>query len=180
MGQMRMNALPPLTLTNSSMKNLSSIAWPLIGLAALILIPFATKPFTPEPVYNEANAAILSEILNRNDPNEQKGDILDAYLSRLAWTYECVGECAKAQRLHQPYKRIDSNNQYSYGCLQFQQATYLAVAKKYKIDPWKGDGIYDCNNQWELARAMFLEDKEAAAGHWHTSIFVRGLGLPKI
>ena len=162
------------------MKNISHIAWPLVGLAMLILIPFATKPFTPDPVYNEANAAILSEILDRNDPNEREGDILDTYLSRLAWTYECVGECAKAQRKGEPYRRIDSNNAYSYGCLQFQQSTYLWAAKKYKLDPWAGGGIYDCNNQWKLARAMFLEDKEAAAGDWHTSIFVRGLGLPKI
>lgn len=140
MGQMRMNGLPPLTLKNP-MKNISHIAWPLIGLAALVLIPFATKPFTPEPVYNEANAAILLQNLDRNDANQREGDALDVYLSRLAWTYECVGECAKAQREHRPYKRIDSNNAYSYGCLQFQQATYLWAAKKYKVDPWEGDGI---------------------------------------
>lgn len=175
-----MNDLPPLTLTNSSMKNLSSISWPLIGLAALVLIPFATKPMVPDPVYNEANASVLLQNLDRNDANQREGDALDVYLSRLAWTYECVGECGKAQRNHQPYKRIDSNNQYSYGCLQFQQATYLAVAKKYKLDPWAGDGIYDCNNQWKLARAMFLEDKEAAAQHWYTSVYTRGLGLPNI
>ena len=120
----------------------------------LVLIPFATKPFTPDPVYNEANAAILLQNLDRNDSNQREGDALDVYLSRLAWTYECTGDCFKAQRNHQPYKRIDSNQAYSYGCLQFQQATYLAFAKKHKIDPWAGNGIYDCNNQWKIARAM--------------------------
>jgi len=139
----------------------------LIGLAALILIPYATKPFTQLPVTSEVEA-------------QTSEDTLDVYLSRLAWTYECTGDCFKAQVNDQQYKRIDSNNAYSYGCLQFQQATYLQMAKKYKIDPWADGGIYNCDNQLKLARAMFLEDKKAAAQHWYTSVYTRGLGLPKI
>jgi hypothetical protein len=105
---------------------------------------------------------------------------LDAYLSVLAWKYECVGECAVAAQTGKPYKRIDSNHLYSYGCLQFQEATYFAVTKKYKIDPWANGGIYNCDNQLALASKMFLEDPVAASQHWYTSIYTRGLGVPNI
>ena len=151
------------------MKKLSSISIALIGLVFLIAVPLATKPYTIPATVATSTPKYVGE-----------GDELDVYLSRLAWTYECTGPCFKAQIAHQPYKRIDSNDAYSYGCFQFQEQTYLNAAEKYKMDPWKGDGIYDCDNQWQLARAMFLEDKEAAAQHWYTSVYTRGLGLPKI
>ncbi len=148
---------------------LSSISIALIGAVALILIPFATASFSSAPTSVKKEAVVLP-----------KEDALDLYLSRLVWAYECTGACAKAERKQEPYRRIDSNGAYSYGCLQFQQSTYLMVAKKYGIDPWQGRGIYDCGNQWALARLMFLEDPVAASGHWYTSIHVRGLGLPHL
>lgn len=148
----------------------SNVFYALIGLVVLIVTAFATKP-------TEANAPVV--VVATTTP-EQKKDVLDVYLSRLAWTYECVGACARAEKAGEPFKIIDSNGQYSYGCLQFQQATYLAMAKKYKVDPWAGGGIYDCENQWKIARAMFEEDPVAASNHWYTSIYTRGLGLPNI
>ena len=138
------------------------IAFAIIGLTFFAVAPKAKTLPPPTP---EAAAALAS-------------DKLDVYLSRLAWGYECVGACQKAEIADQPYRRIDSNGQYSYGCLQFQQASYLTQAKKYGIDPWENGGIYNCDNQWKVAKAMFLAGPDAAANHWYTSIFVRGLGLP--
>jgi hypothetical protein len=54
------------------------------------------------------------------------------------------------------------------------------MARRYGVDPWLDGGIYNCDNQWELARQMFLEDKESAARHWYTSVYTKGLGLPNI
>lgn len=152
------------------MRKKNSFFWAIIGLLALIIIAFASKP---TPVQSTPASVATSTV-------EVKQDKLDVYLSRLAWTYECVGKCAVAERTHSNFRIIDSNNQYSYGCLQFQQDTYLAMAKRYKVDPWAGRGIYDCENQWKIARAMFEENPTSAANHWYTSIYVRGLGLPTL
>lgn len=151
----------------------SQILYAGIGFVVLIVIAFATKPTPVE------STTLPAAIIATTTP-EQKQDALDVYLSRLAWTYECVGACFKAERNKEPFRIVDSNKQYSYGCLQFQQDTYIAMAKKYHVDAWAGRGIYDCDNQWKIARAMFEENKVAAAQHWYTSIYTRGLGLPNI
>ncbi len=104
---------------------------------------------------------------------------LDVYLSVLTWTFECTRDCQRAERLNEEYKRIDSNGKYSYGCLQFQEATWLSMAKKHGVDPFENGGIYNCDQQWKVARAMFTEDPVAASMHWKTSIYDRGLGLPE-
>lgn len=103
---------------------------------------------------------------------------LDVYLSVLTWTYECTRDCQMAERLNEEYKRIDSNGKYSYGCLQFQEQTWFAMTKKYNVDPFENGGIYNCDQQWKVARAMFTEDPVGASMHWKTSIYDRGLGLP--
>lgn len=107
-------------------------------------------------------------------------DALDAYLTRLAFEFECTGACARAVEAGEPFSIVDRNNKLSYGCLQFQEASWLYLSRKYGVDPWENGGIYQCENQRKVARAMFLEDAQAAARHWYTSIYVRGLGLPDI
>lgn len=72
------------------------------------------------------------------------------------------------------YRRIDSNGKYSYGCLQFQEETWIEKIHEYKI---KGD-IYSCEDQKILARKMFEDKGAKTASHWYTSIFVKELGLP--
>lgn len=96
-------------------------------------------------------------------------DSLDEWLDELE-TYECDG-CGPA------YKRLDSNGRYSYGCLQFQQATFAEKASLYNI-LWEEEDIFRCDLQKMVAREMFLGEGAAAGNHWSTSIFVRGLGLP--
>ena len=155
-----------------------------ILVGAAIFGFFILGAFWPKAAANQPTSdALLPKNpagIATSTPSGHKDDKLEVYLSQLAWSYECVGACQRAERNNEPYKRLDSNNQYSYGCFQFQQATYLAMAKKYKVDAWQNGGIYNCDNQWLLARLMFEEDPIAAAPHWYTSIYTRGLGLPNI
>ncbi len=97
-------------------------------------------------------------------------DSLDTYLDRLE-TFECEG-CGER------YRRLDSNGKYSYGCLQFQEATFNEKADRYKISRPSDESIYQCDLQKRVAREMFLGEGAAAGNHWSTSIYRRGLGLP--
>lgn len=160
-----------------TMKN--HLLYVLIGAIALILIPYATasQPRVPK---SDSSAAIVATSSPVQTDSEREEEAMEQYLSQLTWIYECTGQCAVAFRNDRPYKRLDSNNKYSYGCLQFQEATWLAMSKIHNVDPWSEGGIYSCEKQWELAKKMFREDKVAAAQHWYTSVYVRGLGLPNI
>lgn len=79
------------------------------------------------------------------------------------------------------YKRIDTNGYYSYGCLQFQMATFKEYANKfYSLEnleetDWQNI-ISNCDFQKELAYKM-IEENSHAVWRWKTSI-ERGLGLP--
>lgn len=98
-------------------------------------------------------------------------DHLDAYLDRLI-SHECQG-CAPH------FRRIDSNNYYSYGCLQFQRATFDMMSRRYGFSFQDPERIYDCEAQRSVARAMFLDDPIAASKHWYNSIYsFNGIGLP--
>lgn len=102
-------------------------------------------------------------------------DALGEWLDRLA-EYECKG-CGERFRI------LDVNNRYSYGCLQFQEATYIAMATRYGFyDEADPDAIYNCEHQKEIARALWLDDSFTTyekARHWYTSVYVKGLGVPE-
>lgn len=68
---------------------------------------------------------------------------------------------------------VDSNGKLSSGCLQFQQATFDSMIKKYGLE---GD-IMDCELQKQIAFNLMMEDYKNAR-HWYTSVYKRGLGLP--
>jgi hypothetical protein len=114
----------------------------------------------------------LTSNITNNKSYENVEDEMDHWLSKLA-RFEYPGT-------EKYYKRLDSNGRYSYGCLQFQAQTFTGMAQKYNISKAFGNAsaIYDCSIQKEIARAMFLEDPVAAAHHWYTSIYVKGLGMP--
>lgn len=77
-------------------------------------------------------------------------------------------------------KVLDTNGKYSYGCLQFQMATFLGSAKRYNIDVGDAETtIFDCDLQKRIAREM-LENEPRAWRNWYTSIAVRGLRMPPI
>lgn len=99
---------------------------------------------------------------------------LGRYIDDLADKYECPN-CPPNFRI------IDSNNKYSYGCLQFQEATFVSEVARYGLLPEAEPAevmnlIYDCDFQKKLAMLMFLNDPYAWM-HWRTSVW-RGLGLP--
>lgn len=71
------------------------------------------------------------------------------------------------------YRRIDSNGKYSYGCLQFQRATFESYGHSLGI---YGD-IYDCDVQKALAYAMIKSNWKNWI-HWQTSVMDRGYGYP--
>jgi DNA gyrase/topoisomerase IV subunit B len=79
---------------------------------------------------------------------------------------------------------MDSNGKWSYSCLQYQEDTWLSMARRYGIIE-KGsqkvdDRIYDCKLQKALTRQIFIHEGYSAASHWRTSIIKRGLGMPPL
>lgn len=69
---------------------------------------------------------------------------------------------------------LDVNGRYSYGCLQFQRATWDAYRDAYGITE---DDIFNCNLQRKLARLM-IEDDPSAWRHWWNSVTKYGVGKP--
>lgn len=69
---------------------------------------------------------------------------------------------------------LDVNGRYSYGCLQFQRATWDAYRDAYGIT---ADDIFDCNQQRKLARLM-IEDDYSNWRHWFNSVTRYGVGKP--
>lgn len=113
----------------------------------------------------------------RDQNNERTRDSLDDYLDRLA-KFECDG-------CKDDFKRIDSNDRFSYACLQFQTDTFVEQAERHRVFSSANrdeleNFLADCASQKAVARAMFMQNKEQAARHWYTSIYLRGLGLPDL
>ena len=86
-------------------------------------------------------------------------DAMDAWLQKLI---------QKESEGREHIKILDHNNQYSYGCLQFQMATFRSYIRKYKLlanteDAELENMIYDDYSNWR---------------NWYTSVSVRNLGLP--
>lgn len=117
---------------------------------------------------------ILNKSVNAsNDLSVKEATPIDIWLDGLAW-YESQN--------HADIKHLDSNNRYSYGCLQFQMETFSSYIKRYGLLPNAEEGeyanwIYDCDFQRDLAKRMLAEDRNNWQ-HWYTSVEIRGLGLP--
>ncbi len=78
-------------------------------------------------------------------------------------------------------KMLDHNNQYSYGCLQFQMQTFKSYIRKYGLlqdaeDAELENMIYDCDFQKILARTM-IQDDYTNWRNWYTSA-TKKIGLP--
>lgn len=73
-------------------------------------------------------------------------------------------------------KILDVNGRYSYGCLQFQMATFLSYAGRYGIKVTPED-IYSCDLQKKIAKSMILESNSNWR-HWWTSVTQKGIGYP--
>lgn len=102
-------------------------------------------------------------------------DSLDVWIEQLR-QYESGGEDDTVI--------VDSNNELSMGCLQYQLDTFVGYVERYDLLPNAEDEeiqnmIMDCSFQKRLAKLMILEDIKNAR-HWYTSVYVRGLQEPKI
>lgn len=75
-------------------------------------------------------------------------------------------------------KVMDVNGKYSYGCLQFQMATFQAYMRRFSLlsemnlGGWE-ETIYDCELQKRLAKLMLEEDYDAWM-HWYNSTLAIG------
>lgn len=68
---------------------------------------------------------------------------------------------------------LDTNKKYSYGCLQYQMATWNHYSKKYGIDA----EIMDCDAQIEVTRNIIKYEKDGWR-NWWTTVVKKGVGLP--
>ena len=81
-------------------------------------------------------------------------------------------------------KILDVNGRYSYGCLQFQMATFKSYSARYGLaDPatvtdWDAL-IFDCDFQKEVAIHM-IQEKPANWRHWGYTVLHKGIGLPPV
>lgn len=101
-------------------------------------------------------------------------DDLDLWIDELV-EYECP-DCPDNFRI------IDTNNRYSYSCLQFQEETFKGYIRRYDLFPETEDHelmnlIYHCDIQKKLAKLMIQENPKNWQ-HWYTSVAIRGLGIP--
>ena len=78
---------------------------------------------------------------------------------------------------------MDVNGRYSYGCLQFQMATFKNYIARYdlesEVDGDWNSAIYDCGLQRRLAKLMLLENRNNWR-HWFNSVRDGELGLPPV
>jgi hypothetical protein len=142
------------------------------AVAALALLLFAASAF----ISSQKNE--IEDQNNRYHTEEAEKDALDIWIDRLA-EFEC-------KNCPDNFRHLDKNNRYSYSCLQFQEDTFRAEIRRYKLLPFAEDEelmnfIYDCPLQKSLARYMILaEGSRAARSHWLTSVIIRGLGDPPV
>lgn len=80
---------------------------------------------------------------------------------------------------------LDVNGYYSYGCLQFQLATFKGYSQKYSLyngytdDQYRTE-MFNCDSEKSLAKLM-IEDSYSNWKHWYNSV-TKGtsLGLPPV
>ncbi|HSY52466.1 MAG TPA: hypothetical protein VLC46_26935 [Thermoanaerobaculia bacterium] len=108
--------------------------------------------------------ATTAKTSNESTLTVTQPDALDLYIEQLRFA-ESSG--------HDDIVIIDTNGKKSYGCLQFQEATFRRSAAKYHVE---GD-ILDCATQRHLARAILANEREGWR-NWFTSVITKGLGLP--
>lgn len=91
---------------------------------------------------------------------------LDNWIEQVRW---------EESRGHDMLVILDTNKKYSYGCLQYQMATWNYYSKKYNVDA----EIMDCDAQKEVTRNIIKYEKD---GHrnWYTTVYKKGIGLPPV
>lgn len=124
------------------------LAWLLIWIISLIVLPLSTAraegpTLTKEQLYE----AQLEQWLDRLQNDESGKNPLLVIL--------------------------DTNNKYSYSCLQFQMGTWIPYSKKYGVDA----EIMDCQAQRYVAKQM-IKENWGNWRHWYTSVTKKTAGYP--
>lgn len=133
----------------------------------------ADSLIAPEPIIKDDNI-----ITKKEEQAERKRIALDLWVEELA-VYECPS-CGPN------YRRVDINGLYSYGCLQFQEATFRSYALRYHLLTKEQledlNYYYRCDIQKQIVKRMFAEmgNTYEFGRNWYTSIYVKGLGLPNL
>lgn len=89
-----------------------------------------------------------------------------------AWIYQVMEKESGGKKL---LVVLDTNNKYSYGCLQYQMTTWNYYSKKYDIDA----EIMDCDAQIEVTRNIIKYEKDGWR-NWWTTVVKKGVGKPPV
>ncbi len=134
------------------------------GTAARTIASSITSSTVMGTIPNTASTTASSTLVYTN---------LDAWLEDLA-----MKESHNQERI----KVLDVNGRYSYGCLQFQMATFKSYSTRYGlVDPntvvsWE-ELLYNCSLQKKIAKHMILENNSNWR-HWGYTVLKKGVGLP--
>lgn len=99
-------------------------------------------------------------------PEQQYEAELEVWLDRLQWDESNNNKMLVI---------LDTNNKYSYGCLQFQMATWIEQSKKYNVEK----EIMDCETQRYVAKQM-IKSNWNNWRHWYTSVTKKTSGKPPV
>lgn len=144
----------------------------ILGIIALLVSLFL---WPKQVISNKRIELVQDKVEQKDEKTITKPDAMELWLDRLE-DHECR-DCGSK------YRRVDSNGYYSYGCLQFQKATFDEMWRRYRpfeVRDVDSDQIYSCEIQRQLARSLFEAEGTKAARHWYHSIYTRGLGLPPL
>lgn len=89
-----------------------------------------------------------------------------------AWIYQVMEKESGGKKL---LVVLDTNNKYSYGCLQYQMATWNYYSKKYNVEA----EIMDCEAQKEVTRNIIKYEKDGWR-NWWTTVVKKGVGKPPV
>ena len=128
-----------------------------VAAIAFSLIAINVRTTTEARIYQQ----VRNDVASSTQPIS-KPDSLNQWINKLAF-YESGNRA--------DIKILDVNNKYSYGCLQFQMATWIGMGNKYGFQTTP-ENIYDCRLQKQLAHAM-LSDRWNNWHHWGYTVNVR-------
>lgn len=121
------------------------ILWLIVWSLSMVFLPLKSRAEAPELTY------------------EQK---LDIWIEQVRW---------EESRGKDMLVILDTNNKYSYGCLQYQMATWNYYSKKYNVDA----EIMDCDAQKEVTRNIIKYEKNGER-NWYTTVYKKGVGKPPV
>ncbi len=96
-------------------------------------------------------------------PEEVYSYKLDQWIDRIEW------EESRGEKM---LVILDSNDKYSYGCMQYQMDTWIGDSKAYGV---KGE-MMDCAKQKQLAKLTIMHEPDKGWKRWYNS--TKKVGLP--